>query len=225
MSSDRNLEALTRRIAACRACRDRFAATATAHEPRPVVWLRKGAPILVAAQAPGAQVHRKGRPFDDASGRRLRQWMGVDEATFYDRRLVAVLPMAFCFPGYDERGSDLPPPPACARLWHEQVMQAVGRPRLLLLVGGHAQKWHLGAAARGGVTRTVAGWQALAPAIFPLPHPSWRNTAWLKRNPWFAERLLPALRRQVAAVLAEARDRLAAGRTGGETAAGGSDSP
>lgn len=184
-------------IAACRICAPRFAATATAHRPRPVVWFRPGARVLIVGQAPGARVHDSGRPFTDRSGDRLRDWMGVDEASFYDRDRVAIVPMAFCFPGYDAKGSDLPPPPVCARTWRDEVM-ALLRPRLTLLVGGHAMRWHLGVR---DVTATVAGWRDHAPAVFPLPHPSWRNTGWLRRNPWFQADLLPALRAAVAAEL------------------------
>ena len=188
-------------LRACRLCADRFAATATAHRPRPVVWFRPGARMLVAGQAPGLRVHRAGEPFRDPSGDRLREWLGLDEAAFYDRDRVAVIPMAFCFPGYDDKGADLPPPPICARTWQAQAQAHAGPFRLKVLVGGHAHRWHLGAAARGGVTRTVAAWRDHAPDTFPLPHPSWRNTAWLKRNPWFEAELLPVLRARVAEVM------------------------
>ena len=194
---------LADRISACRLCAARFAATATRHAPRPVVWFRPGARILVVGQAPGMRVHESGRPFTDRSGDRLREWMGVDEAVFYDRDRIAIVPMAFCFPGYDAKGSDLPPPPLCARTWRDQVMELL-RPELTLLVGGHAMRWHLGAR---DVTRTVADWRRHAPAVFPLPHPSWRNTAWLARNPWFQAELLPELRAAVAARLRPQGDR------------------
>jgi uracil-DNA glycosylase len=197
-------ERLARDIAACRLCADRFAATATGHAPRPVVWFRPTARILIAGQAPGLRVHNAGVPFADPSGDRLRDWLGLDGAAFYDRDRVAIVPMAFCFPGYDARGSDLPPPALCARSWRAQVMAALPDLRLTLLVGGAAQRWHLG--TRDGVTATVARWRDHAPAIFPLPHPSWRNTGWLKRNPWFAADLLPVLRARVAQVLAERID-------------------
>ncbi len=191
--------ALSATIRACTLCAARFAATATAHAPRPVAWFRPGARILVAGQAPGMRVHISGRPFTDPSGDRLRDWMGVDEATFYDRDRVAILPMAFCFPGYDARGADLPPPPICAATWRARVLGALGDMRLTLLVGGHAQDWHLG---RGPtVTARVAAWRDHAPGVFPLPHPSWRNTGWLKKNPWFAAELLPALRARVQEVV------------------------
>jgi len=188
-------------IAACRLCAGRFAATATGHAPRPVVWFRPGARILIAGQAPGARVHEAGVPFRDRSGDRLRAWLGLTETEFYDRDRVAIVPMAFCFPGYDARGADLPPPPICARTWHAQVMARLPALRLRILVGGHAQDWHMG---RGpGVTARVAAWRDHAPGVFPLPHPSWRNTGWLKTHSWFEAELLPALRARVREVLDE----------------------
>lgn len=190
--------ALVARIEACRLCADRFAATASHHVPRPVVWFRPGARVLIVGQAPGARVHASGRPFTDASGDRLRDWMGISPETFYDRDRVAIVPMAFCFPGYDAKGADLPPPPLCAATWRDAVMAALGPMELTLLVGGAAQRWHLGAR---NVTAAVAGWRAQAPHVFPLPHPSWRNTAWLRKNPWFAAELLPALRARVKELL------------------------
>ncbi|MSU89187.1 uracil-DNA glycosylase family protein [Rhodobacteraceae bacterium 2CG4] len=195
-----DVAALGRRIAECRLCAGRFAATASGHAPRPVPWLSDRAPILVAGQAPGLKVHQRGRPFDDPSGTRLRDWMGIDEQTFYDRSRVAVLPMAFCFPGYDARGGDLPPPPVCARTWRDSAMAAMPQVRLTLLIGGYAQKWHLG--GRMPVTERVARWREAIPEVLPLPHPSWRNTGWLKRNPWFEAEVVPWLRARVAEVLA-----------------------
>lgn len=186
-------------IAACRLCADRFAATETRHAPNPVVWFRPGARILVASQAPGMRVHHANRPFWDRSGQRLRDWMGVSEAEFYDRSRIAILPMAFCFPGYDAKGGDLPPPRLCARTWRAQAMEMLEGVELTLLIGAHAQGWHLG--GRMAVTARVAGWRDHAPAVFPLPHPSWRNTAWLKRNPWFEAELLPVLRARIREVL------------------------
>ena len=197
--------ALRREIEACRICAERFAATATAHRPRPVVWFDAPPRILVVGQAPGARVHASGRPFDDASGQRLRHWLGMDEATFWDTSRVAVVPMAFCFPGYNAKGSDLPPPRVCAATWRDRVMAALGEVPLRIVIGGHAQKWHLGAAARGGVTATVARWRDFAPRDFALPHPSWRNTGWLKRNPWFEGEVVPSLRERVRHVLEDDR--------------------
>ena len=188
---------LEQSISNCRLCAGRFAATATAHEPRPVTWFRSDARLLVVGQAPGMRVHLSGRPFTDRSGDRLRDWMGVGESVFYDRDRIAIVPMAFCFPGYDARGSDLPPPPVCARTWRASVLAEL-RPRLTLLVGGHAIRWHLGLR---DVTGAVAAWRDHAPGVFPLPHPSWRNTGWLRRNPWFETDLLPDLRAAVRAEL------------------------
>jgi len=189
-------QTLSRKIGQCEICRDRFAATPTGHEPRPIVWFQPGARILIAGQAPGNRVHQSGKPFTDPSGDRLRDWMGIGEDAFYDRGRIAILPMAFCYPGLSAKGADLPPPPICARTWRLDVMQSLGPMRLTLLVGGYAQKWHLGKAA-GTVTQTVANWRNLPEGVFALPHPSWRNTGWIKRNPWFSSQLLPALRNHV----------------------------
>ncbi|MDK3017512.1 uracil-DNA glycosylase family protein [Pseudodonghicola flavimaris] len=191
---------LIEEIRACRLCADRFAATATHHAPRPVVWFRPGARILIAGQAPGARVHDSGRPFTDPSGDRLRAWLGMTPESFYDLSRVAVVPMGFCFPGYNDRKADLPPPTLCARTWHNRVMAALPRVELKILVGAHAQHWHMG--VKTPVTATVAGWRDHAPDVFPLPHPSWRNTAWLKKNPWFEAELVPVLRARVRDVLA-----------------------
>lgn len=182
-------------IRACRLCADRFAATATRHAPRPVAWFRPGARLLIAGQAPGLQVHEKGRPFDDRSGDRLRDWLGIDRDTFYDLTRIAVVPMAFCFPGYDARGSDLPPPKLCAETWHARVFATMPEIRLRLLIGAHAHRWHLG--TKAPMTQTVADFRDHLPESIPLPHPSWRNTGWLKRNPWFETDLLPVLRARV----------------------------
>ena len=190
-------------IRACRLCAERFAATATAHTPRPVVWFRPGfrpgARLLIAGQAPGARVHESRRPFTDRSGDRLRDWTGLTEAEFYDLSRVAIVPMAFCFPGYDAKGADLPPPPLCAATWRARVMDSLGPLPLTLLVGGAAIRWHLGLR---DVTQAVADWRApMVRGVFPLPHPSWRNTGWLKRNPWFEAELLSVLRARVREVM------------------------
>jgi uracil-DNA glycosylase len=186
-------------IRACRLCAERFAATVTGHAPRPVVWFQPGARLLIAGQAPGARVHESGRPFTDRSGDRLRDWLGLSEAEFYDRGRVAIVPMAFCFPGYDARGADLPPPLVCAATWRGQVMAALGDVPLVLAVGGAAIRWHLGAR---DVTAAVADWRGYAArGVIPLPHPSWRNTGWLRRNPWFGAELLPDVRARVREVM------------------------
>ncbi|OZB20527.1 MAG: uracil-DNA glycosylase [Rhodobacterales bacterium 34-62-10] len=195
---------LVQRITACRQCSQQFAATATAHAPRPVVWFRPQARLLIAGQAPGMRVHESGRPFDDASGDRLRDWLGLSPAEFYDMNRVAIVPMAFCFPGYDAKGSDLPPPAQCARQWHEEVMRTLDKIQLRILVGAHAHRWHLG--TRQPVSQTVAGWRNHGPGVFPLPHPSWRNTAWLRKNPWFEADVLPVLRAAVRRVMDDPND-------------------
>ncbi|MDU8912713.1 uracil-DNA glycosylase family protein [Aestuariicoccus sp. MJ-SS9] len=190
---------LAQDIRSCRLCADRFAATATAHRPRPVVWFQPGARLLIAGQAPGLRVHEKQRPFSDPSGDRLREWLGLDEATFYDRARVAIVPMAFCFPGYDAAGSDLPPPAICRQTWHDRILPTLPDLRLTLAIGGYAMKYHL--RTRANVTDTVRAWRDFLPDRLPLPHPSWRNTAWLKKNPWFEAELLPVLRQRVQEVL------------------------
>lgn len=186
---------LKAQIRNCRLCADRFAATATAHAPRPVVWFRPTARILIAGQAPGARVHESGRPFTDPSGDRLRAWLGLTEAEFYDKDRVAVVPMGFCFPGYNAKKADLPPPAICGKTWHHLVMAQLKDVRLKVLVGAHAQRYHLG--VKGPLTELVRGWRDHAPQVFPLPHPSWRNTGWLKKNPWFEAELLPVLQARV----------------------------
>lgn len=195
------LESIEDEISRCRLCAARFAVTATGHEPRPVVWFDSSARILIAGQAPGMKVHGSGQPFTDPSGDRLRHWLGLSDAAFYDRGKVAIVPMAFCFPGYDARGADLPPPLICARTWRDRVMAAVPDVRLTLVIGAHAMRYHLGAV--GSVTEAVAGWKARGDALFALPHPSWRNTGWLKRNPWFEADVLPRVRARVQEVLDE----------------------
>ena len=196
MGAAKTVENLEADISACRACAGDFGATHTAHDPRPVAWLSSTARILIAGQAPGMRVHETGIPFNDRSGDRLRDWMGIDRDVFYDRDRVAILPMAFCFPGYDAKGSDLPPPKRCAALWREKALAAMPQVRLTLLVGGYAQKWTL--KTREGLTETVRRWRDFGDGVIPLPHPSWRNTGWLKKNPWFEAEVLPALRARVA---------------------------
>lgn len=190
-------------IRACTRCAERFAATHTAHAPRPVAWFAPTARLLIAGQAPGMRVHNSGVPFDDPSGERLRDWLGITSAQFYDTSQVAIVPMAFCFPGYNTAGSDLPPPPICKATWHADVMQSLPELQLRLFVGGYAQKHHLG--VKTGVNDTVKAWRAYASdpknCAFPLPHPSWRNTSWLKKNPWFEAELLPELRAAVIKVM------------------------
>jgi len=164
------------------------------------------ATICVAGQAPGTRVHASGMPFSDPSGDRLREWMGVDAGTFYDKRRIAIVPMGFCFPGQDERGADLPPRRECAPAWRARVFGRLNRIGLVLAVGSYAQRWHLGPLAGRSLTGTVSGWREIVastdPVVVPLPHPSWRNNAWLKKHPWFEAELLPFLRVEIARRLA-----------------------
>ena len=193
------MTSIQEKIQACCICKDRFKQTKTAHEPRPIVWFGKTVRILIAGQAPGARVHESGRPFTDRSGDRLREWMGISDEDFYDTQVTGILPMAFCFPGYNASGSDLPPPKICATTWRQPALEEIGKVPLTLLIGSYAQNWHLG--NKMPVSERVLAWKSYAPNVFPLPHPSWRNTGWLKRNPWFEEELLPVLRERVKDVL------------------------
>lgn len=197
MSAADQIERLAASIAACRLCRDR-AAKPLPHEPRPVAVLSASARILIAGQAPGLRVHETGIPFNDASGNRLRDWLGVTRDQFYDPANFALLPMGFCFPGYDALGSDLPPRRECAPQWRPSALAAMPQIELVLAVGGYAQKWHLGSAMAPSMTDTVRDWRRhLGNGVLPMPHPSWRNTSWLRKNPWFEAELLPELRSKV----------------------------
>ncbi|WP_374575776.1 uracil-DNA glycosylase family protein [Phenylobacterium sp.] len=192
-----DLAPLLAEIRACRAC-----AGELEHEPRPVVWVRPETRILICGQAPGRRVHESGLPFDDPSGERLRDWLGVDRTTFYGHPAIGVAAMAFCFPGTNPAGGDYPPPARCAALWRPRLMAALPKVELTLLVGSYAQAWALGPRAKANMTETVRAWRDYGPAILPMPHPSWRNTAWLKRNPWFEDEVTPYLRQRVRQLLA-----------------------
>ena len=183
-------------IAACRACSPYLP-----HMPRPVVRVRTETRILICGQAPGRLVHETGLPFNDPSGVRLRKWMGIDRETFYGRPEIGVAAMAFCFPGTNPKGGDYPPPPRCAALWRPQLLEQLPNVELTLLVGSYAQAWALGDRVGKTMTDTVAAWRTVGPDVLPMPHPSWRNTAWLKRNPWFEEEVAPYLRQRVAGIL------------------------
>jgi uracil-DNA glycosylase len=181
-------------IRACRICEKIL-------EPRPVLHVTKISKLMVASQAPGLRVHETGLSFNDASGDRLRAWMGVDRDTFYDDSRIALAGMAFCFPGYDASGGDKPPPKICAAHWRTRLLAARPPFETTLLVGSYAQVWYLGDELRENMTETVRAWRDFAPRYIALPHPSWRNNSWLKKNPWFAEELLPYLRRRVRRLL------------------------
>ncbi|MDR3509306.1 MAG: uracil-DNA glycosylase family protein [Caulobacteraceae bacterium] len=192
-----SLDAVLADIRACRAC-----AGELPHEPRPVVRVSAQTRILICGQAPGRRVHESGLPFDDPSGDRLRGWLGVDREAFYGHPAFGVAAMAFCFPGTNPKGGDYPPPPRCAALWRPQLLAALPRAELTLLIGSYAQGWALGERAKATMTDTVAAWREYGPDFVPMPHPSWRNTAWLRRNPWFEDEVAPYIRARVAAMLA-----------------------
>ncbi|HEX2560145.1 uracil-DNA glycosylase family protein [Phenylobacterium sp.] len=187
-----SLPALLDEIRACRAC-----AGELAHEPRPVVRVSEATRLLICGQAPGRRVHESGLPFDDPSGDRLRQWMGVDRETFYGHPAVGVAAMAFCFPGTNPKGGDYPPMPVCAQLWRPRLLASLPNVELTLLVGSYAQAWALKGRVRANMTETVRAWRDYLPQYLLLPHPSWRNTGWLKRNPWFEDEVTPFLRGRV----------------------------
>ena len=199
------LTELVRSIHACRICRDAPLGRALPHEPRPVLRPSTTARLCICSQAPGVRVHASGMPFTDRSGDRLREWLGVTREEFYDQRRVAIVPMGFCFPGHDSAGGDLPPRKECARAWHKRLFLLMPQLELVLLIGSYAQRWHLGANARSRAA-TVNDWKAQlrageTPRRVALPHPSWRNNAWLTANPWFERDLLPRLRQDVRRLL------------------------
>jgi uracil-DNA glycosylase len=170
------------------------------HGPRPVLQFHPKASILIAGQAPGRKVHETGIPFNDPSGDRLREWLGVNRETFYDAQKIAILPMGFCYPGTGKSG-DLPPRPECAATWRAQLLAHLPNIKLILVIGQYAQDYHLTDSPYSTVTETVKAWKEFWPNQLPLPHPSPRNNIWLKRNPWFTTELLPILRQQVQTIL------------------------
>jgi uracil-DNA glycosylase len=196
------LEELTRRARACRICAEHPIGRPLPHEPRPVLLPSARARILIASQAPGTKVHLSGMPFTDASGDRLRSWLGVTSEEFYDPENFAIVPMGFCFPGQDAKGADLPPRRECAPAWRAPLIAAMPQIELVLTIGLYAQAWHMGETRRGSLTETVQNWREVfaapaRPVVLPLPHPSWRNTGWLKKNPWFEMDLLPFLKTEI----------------------------
>jgi uracil-DNA glycosylase len=200
------LAGLVREVKACRICRDTPDKYPLPHEPRPVLRPSTTARICICSQAPGVRVHASGKPFTDPSGDRLRAWLGVTPQEFYDQRRVAIVPMGFCFPGHDSAGGDLPPRRECARTWHQPLFALMPQLELLLLVGSYAQRWHL-SAGNTPMTVMVSRWRVqleapAAPRRVAVPHPSWRNNAWLSANSWFEHELLPELQREVRRLLA-----------------------
>lgn len=184
------LAALLDEVRRCRLCAD------LPLGPRPLLQASPTARILIAGQAPGRKTHTEGIPFADPSGKRLRHWLGIDEATFYDPARIAIMPMGFCYPGTGP-GGDLPPRPECAAAWRRPLLDEMPAIELTLLLGGYALDWHLGAAQRRTLTETVADWRAHWPRLLPLPHPSPRNMRWFKSNPWFEDEIVPELQARV----------------------------
>ncbi|MEO8855961.1 MAG: uracil-DNA glycosylase family protein [Burkholderiaceae bacterium] len=190
------MAALLAQVRACALCADQLPMG-----PRPVLQMSARSRILIAAQAPGRKVHESGTPFDDASGDRLRDWLGIDRETFYDSARVAILPMGFCFPGTGQSG-DLPPRRECAPAWRAPLLAHMKKLRLTVVIGRYALDYHL-PAAKGSLTSAVQAWRSHGSDVIALPHPSGRNNIWLKRNRWFEEEVLPEVRQRVAQALAE----------------------
>ncbi|WP_084177145.1 uracil-DNA glycosylase family protein [Labrenzia sp. DG1229] len=208
MSSKQNspgLDQLAARIRACRKCIENPDGKPLPHTPRPVLQISSAARLCICGQAPGTRVHQSGRPFTDPSGDRLRSWMGIDEETFYNPDRLAIVPMGFCFPGLDSKGGDLPPRRECRNIWHDDLFAEIPQVELVLVIGQYAQAYHLGHDRKKSLTETVVNWQTYfeatrqpdKPAVIPLPHPSWRNNGWLRKNPWFESDLLPVLQEEV----------------------------
>ncbi len=195
------LDRLAADIRACRLCVENPRGKPLPHEPRPVLRVSRTARLCIAGQAPGTRVHASGIPFTDPSGDRLRDWMGVTPDEFYDVSRIAIVPMGFCFPGLDAKGGDLPPRRECAQVWREDLFALMPKLETILLVGQYAQAWHLGTSRKENLTATVQAWKDYYPRLLPLPHPSWRNNAWIKKNPWFEKELLPVLKRDVRRLL------------------------
>lgn len=192
--------ALNRILAEARACR--LCEAQLPLGPRPVLRAAASARLMIIGQAPGTRVHETGIPWNDRSGDRLRDWLQLPREVFYDERRIAIVPMGFCYPGVDANGGDRPPRPECAPRWHAPLRAVLPRIELTLLVGMYAQRHYLGRRRQATLTETVRHWRDYQPDFLPLPHPSWRNTAWLKKHPWFETDLLPDLRRRVAALVA-----------------------
>lgn len=196
MTSEPELTEVVAAVRACRICEKHLPLG-----PRPVLRAQASARLLIIGQAPGTRVHETGIPWNDRSGERLRDWLQVTPETFYDETRVAIVPMGFCYPGVDARGGDKPPRRECAETWHAPVLAGLPHIELTLLIGLYAQARYLGARRKAKLSDTVRAWRDYGPAFIPLPHPSWRNTAWLRKNPWFESDLLPTLRERVGALL------------------------
>ena len=191
-----NLSSLLKQVRDCRICEANLPLG-----PRPVLQLSRESRLLIAGQAPGSKVHKTGIPFDDPSGKRLREWMGIDDSTFYDANQIAILPMGFCFPGTGKSG-DLPPRPECADKWRTALLNQAYNIRMTLVLGQYAQSYHF-PAHKGSLTELVKNWQDYWPELVPLPHPSPRNNRWLKQNPWFEREMIPVLQEEIKRLLGD----------------------
>jgi uracil-DNA glycosylase len=187
-----SLDRLLRDVRACQAC-----SAALPFGPRPVLQIARSARLLIISQAPGSKVHQSGVPWDDASGNRLRDWLGLDRSVFYDETRVAILPMGLCYPGAGAGGGDKPPRPECAPLWHRRLLGFLPEVRLTLLVGQYAQRYYLASERKASLTETVKVFSEYCPRFFPLPHPSWRSAVWMRSHPWFEKSVIPQLRKAV----------------------------
>lgn len=189
------MEQLLKQIVKCEVCKDYLPLG-----PRPVVQLGAYSKVIIISQAPGLRVHESGIPWNDISGKRLREWMNVDKGSFYNPALFSIMPMGFCYPGRGKSG-DLPPRPECAPLWHSQILKLFKSDPLILLIGQYAQRYYLKKAFKGGLTETVRNYKEFLPKYFPLPHPSLRNQNWVKVNPWFTEEVIPELQKRISDML------------------------
>ncbi len=190
-----SMQKLLSEVRACRVCEEYLPLG-----PNPVLRAHQDARLVIVGQAPGTRVHETSIPWNDPSGDRLRRWLATDRDTFYDEKRIAIIPMGFCYPGRGRSG-DLPPRPECAELWHQKLLAKIPDLRLMLLVGQYAQAYYLGAQRKKTLTATVQAFREYLPELLPLPHPSPRNTLWLKRNPWFEAEVVPQLRQLVAPFL------------------------
>lgn len=200
LPADKDLEALLARIRRCEVCASSTPPLPVS--PNPIIRASAASKIRIIGQAPGTLAHASSLPFTDPSGVRLRDWLGIDDEAFYNRDFFAITPMGFCFPGQDNKGGDLPPRKECAPLWQEAVTEALPNVELTLLIGMYAVKRYLGPKAERTLTETVRKWGSFGPSLMPLPHPSWRNNAWIKRHDWFADEL-SVLKRRVAEIIGE----------------------
>lgn len=192
MRDGQDIENLLDEIRQCRICEEHLILG-----PRPIVRAEPTAQLLIIGQAPGTRVHESGIPWDDPSGDRLRAWLDVDREAFYDGGRIAIMPMGFCYPGVAKNGGDAPPRPECAPTWHEKILEHLPNLKLTMLVGGYAQAYYLKGRRQKTMTETVRNWRDYLPDFLVTPHPSWRNTSWLKKNPWFEAEVVPYLRRSI----------------------------